>query len=156
MELILPHLVSKVFRRIIRGCCSNFWRQLPYNTLCYFHYNDVIMGTMVYRFTGVSIINSTVCSGPDQKDIKAPRNWPLCGEFTGDRWIPHTKGQWRGKCLHLMTSSRVIVDIRLRKMYPKRHTIIQTIKHIFVVTHVICFHLARLVTIACYIFFLLL
>ena len=26
-------------------------------------------------------------------DIKAPRHWPLCGEFTGDRWIPHTNGQ---------------------------------------------------------------
>ena len=21
------------------------------------------------------------------------RHWPLCGEFTGDRWIPRTKGQ---------------------------------------------------------------
>ena len=21
---------------------------------------------------------------------------PLCGEYTGERWIPHTKGQWRG------------------------------------------------------------
>ena len=25
--------------------------------------------------------------------IKAPRHWPLCGEFTGDRWIPRTNGQ---------------------------------------------------------------
>ena len=32
----------------------------------------------------------------------------LCfGEFTGDRWIPRTNGQLRGKCLHLMTSSRI-------------------------------------------------
>ena len=30
----------------------------------------------------------------------------LWGEFTGDRWIPCTKGQWRGKCFHLMASSR--------------------------------------------------
>ena len=29
----------------------------------------------------------------------------LCGEFTGDRWIPRTNGQSRGKCFHLMTSS---------------------------------------------------
>ena len=30
----------------------------------------------------------------------------LCvGEFTGERWIPLTKGQLRGKCFHLMTSS---------------------------------------------------
>ena len=26
-------------------------------------------------------------------NIKAPRHWPLCGDFTGDRWIPRTKGQ---------------------------------------------------------------
>ena len=42
-----------------------------------------------------------------KENIKPQRHWPLCGEFTGDRWIPHTKGQWRGKCFHLMTSSCV-------------------------------------------------
>ena len=36
---------------------------------------------------------------------RAPRHWPLCGEFPGDRWIPRTNGQLRGKCFHLMTSS---------------------------------------------------
>ena len=40
-----------------------------------------------------------------KENIKAPRHWPLCGEFTGDWWIPHTNGQLRGKCFHLMTSS---------------------------------------------------
>ena len=40
-----------------------------------------------------------------KENIKAPRHWPLCGEFTGDRWILRTNGQWRGKCFHLMTSS---------------------------------------------------
>ena len=39
------------------------------------------------------------------ENIKAPRHWPLWGEFIGDRWIPHTKGQLRGKLFHLMTSS---------------------------------------------------
>ena len=28
-----------------------------------------------------------------KENIKAPRHWSLCGEFTGDRWIPRTKGQ---------------------------------------------------------------
>ena len=28
-----------------------------------------------------------------KENIKAPRRWPLCGEFTGDRWIPRTNGQ---------------------------------------------------------------
>ena len=27
------------------------------------------------------------------KNIKAPRHWPLSGEFPGDRWIPLSKGQ---------------------------------------------------------------
>ena len=40
-----------------------------------------------------------------KENIKTPRHWPLWGEFTGDRWIRLTKGQWRGKCFHLMTSS---------------------------------------------------
>ena len=25
-----------------------------------------------------------------KENIKAPRHWPLCGEFTADRWIPRT------------------------------------------------------------------
>ena len=29
-----------------------------------------------------------------KENIKAPRHWPLCGEFTGDRWTPRTKGQF--------------------------------------------------------------
>ena len=28
-----------------------------------------------------------------KENIKAPRNWPLCGDFTDDRWIPRTNGQ---------------------------------------------------------------
>ena len=40
-----------------------------------------------------------------KENIKAHGHWPLCGEFTGDRWIPRTDGQWRRKCFHLMTSS---------------------------------------------------
>ena len=35
--------------------------------------------------------------GQIKEHIEAPRYWPLWGEFTGDRWIPRTKGQWRGK-----------------------------------------------------------
>ena len=28
-----------------------------------------------------------------RENIIAPRHWPLCGEFTGDRWILRTNGQ---------------------------------------------------------------
>ena len=50
--------------------------------------------------TSLTIVYSTVHSGADQRNIKAPRHWPLWGEqFTGDRWILRTNGQYRGKCL---------------------------------------------------------
>ena len=45
-----------------------------------------------------------------KKNIKAPRDLYLWGEFTGDRWIPRTKGQWHGKCFHLMTFSWCCCD----------------------------------------------
>ena len=40
-----------------------------------------------------------------KENIKAPRHWLWWGESPGGRWIPLTKGQWRRKCFHLMTSS---------------------------------------------------
>ena len=40
-----------------------------------------------------------------KENIKAPRHWPLWGEPMGDLWIPLTRGQRRGKCFLLMTSS---------------------------------------------------
>ena len=36
---------------------------------------------------------STFYSAADKRKHQVSRHWPLCGEFTGDRWIPHTKGQ---------------------------------------------------------------
>ena len=70
------------------------------------HYGDVKMGAMASQITSITIVYSAIYSGANQrKKIKAPRDWPLCGKFTSDRWIPRTNGQWRGKCIHLMTSS---------------------------------------------------
>ena len=48
-----------------------------------------------------------------KENIKAPRHWPLWGEFTGDRRISRTKDQRRGKCFHLMTSSCSYREYRL-------------------------------------------
>ena len=52
------------------------------------HYSDVILSAMASQITSPTIVYSTVYSGEDQDNIKA--SW---GEFTGDRWIPHTNGQ---------------------------------------------------------------
>ena len=56
------------------------------------HHNDVIMGAMASQITSLVIGCSTVYS-QIKENIKAPRHWPLCEEFTGDRWIPRTNGQ---------------------------------------------------------------
>ena len=55
------------------------------------HYNGVKMGAMASQITSLTIVYSTDYSG--KENIKAPRHWPLCGEFTGERWIPRTNGQ---------------------------------------------------------------
>ena len=80
-------------------------------TLQSWHYNDVTMGTIASQITSLTIIYSIVYSDAVQRNIKAPRHWPLCGEFSGDRWIPRTNGQLRGKCFHLMTSSWNILGV---------------------------------------------
>ena len=51
------------------------------------HYGDVIMGTIASQITSLMIVYSIVYSDADQENIKAPRHWSVCGEFTGDRWI---------------------------------------------------------------------
>ena len=46
------------------------------------------MSAMASLITSLTIVYSTVYWDADQKKNKAPRHWPLCGEFTGHRWIP--------------------------------------------------------------------
>ena len=56
------------------------------------HYCDVIMGAFASQITSLTIVYSTLIQAQIKGNIKAPRHWPLCGEFTGNRWIPRTKG----------------------------------------------------------------
>ena len=69
------------------------------------HYNDVIMSAMASQITGVSIVCSTFGSGADQRKhqssaslafVRGIHQWPMNSP---------QKGQWRGTCFHLMTSS---------------------------------------------------
>ena len=48
------------------------------------------MSAMASQITSFTIVYSTVYS-EIKEHIKAPRHWPFCGEFTGDRWIPRKK-----------------------------------------------------------------
>ena len=57
------------------------------------HYNDVIMGAMASQITSLPIFIQLFIQVQIKEKIKAPRHWPLCGEFTGGRLIPRTNGQ---------------------------------------------------------------
>ena len=48
------------------------------------HYDDAIISAMASQITSLPTVYSTFYSGANKK-IKAPRHWPLCGEFIRDR-----------------------------------------------------------------------
>ena len=66
------------------------------------------MSTAASQITNNTIVYSTVYSDADEINAKNPRHWPLWAQFTGDRLIPRTRGQWHDKCFHLMTSSLAV------------------------------------------------
>ena len=62
------------------------------------------MGTVASQITKLTIVYSIVYSDTDQRKHQSSASLAFV-RFTGDRWIPRTNGQLRGKCFHLMTSS---------------------------------------------------
>ena len=69
------------------------------------HYDDVIMTTMAAQITSLTVVYSTVYWDANQRKHQSSASLAFVWEIHRDRWIPHTKGQLRGKCFHLMTSS---------------------------------------------------
>ena len=69
------------------------------------HYIDVIMTTMASQITSLTVVYSTVYSDADQRKRQISTSLASVWGIHRDRWIPRTKGQLRGKCFHLMTSS---------------------------------------------------
>ena len=76
----------------------------PAAYMCH-HCNDVIMTTMASQITSLTVIYSTVYSDADQRKHQSSASLAFVWGIHRDRWIPRTKGQLRGKCFHLMTSS---------------------------------------------------
>ena len=68
-------------------------------------YDYVIMTTMASEITSLTVVYSTVYSDADQRKHQNSASLAFVCGIHRDRWIPRTKGQLRGKCLHLMTSS---------------------------------------------------
>ena len=69
------------------------------------HYSDVIMTTMASQINSLTVVYSTVYSDADQRKHQSSASLAFVWGIHRDRWIPRTKGQLRGKCFHLMTSS---------------------------------------------------
>ena len=52
------------------------------------------MGAMAFHITSLEpLFTRPFILAHIKENIKAPRHWPLCGEFTGDRQITRTNGQ---------------------------------------------------------------
>ena len=70
------------------------------------HYDDFIMTTMAAQITSLTVVYSTVYSDANQKrKHQSSASLAFVWGIHRDRWIPRTKGQLRGQCFHLMTSS---------------------------------------------------
>ena len=69
------------------------------------HYNDVIITTIASQITSLTVVYSTVYSDADQRKHQSSASLAFVWGIHRDRWIPRTKGQLRGICFHLMTSS---------------------------------------------------
>ena len=71
----------------------------------WFHCIDVIMTTMASQITSLAVVYSSVYLDADQRKHQSSASLAFVWGIHRDRWIPRTKGQLRGKCFHLMTSS---------------------------------------------------
>ena len=76
------------------------------------HYDDVRMGAIASQITSLAIVYSAFYSGVDQRKHQSSASLPFVWGIHRDRWIPRTKGQLRGKCFHLMTSSWSAISAR--------------------------------------------
>ena len=72
---------------------------------CTVHYDDVIMTQLASQITSLTVVYSAVYSDADQRKHQSSASLAFVWGIHRDRWIPRTKGQLRGKCFHLMTSS---------------------------------------------------
>ena len=84
------------------------------------HYSDVIISSMASQTPVSRLFTQLFVQVQIKENIKVPRHWPFWGEFTGDRWIPRTNGQWRRKCFHLMTPSCITIALSCMPMHRKK------------------------------------
>ena len=76
--------------------CAKLIRSVPFHRARY--PDDII--TVTWQWAGwrlkspaLRLFTQPFIQTQMKDNIKAPRHWPLCGEFIGDRWIPRTNGK---------------------------------------------------------------
>ena len=115
----MVHAINKDVKTVIQDmnkyshsagkCLSNHSSKIMISgTTVTNHYIDFIMTTMASQITSLILVYSTVYSDADQRKHQSSASLAFVWGIHRDRWIPHTKDQLRGKCFHLMTSSRWI------------------------------------------------
>ena len=106
------NLTIKRFSNVKRAFIfpSWYWIRFTGATIS-MHYIDVIMTTIASQITSLTVVYSTVYSDADQRKHQSSASLAFVWGIHRDRWIPRTKGQLRGKCFHLMTSSWIPVDM---------------------------------------------
>ena len=58
------------------------------------HYNDVIMTTIASQSPASRLFTRPFIQTQIKENIKAPRHWPLCGEFTGTGAFPAQRASY--------------------------------------------------------------
>ena len=94
---------------------SSLCLEASVNTLSQLHYHDVIMTTTASQITSLTVVYSDA----DQRKHQSSASLAFVWGIHRDRWIPRTKGQLRGRCFHLMTSSWHTIIWILHKNYNK-------------------------------------
>ena len=62
---------------------------------CGLHYNDVIMTKIASQITSLTtVFTQPFIQKQIKENIKAPRHWPLCGEFTGTGEFPAQRASY--------------------------------------------------------------
>ena len=72
--------------------CLDAWRHQPITWMTA-HYSDVIMGTIAYQITSLTVVYSTVYSDADQRKQQSSASLAFVWGIHRDRWIPRTSGQ---------------------------------------------------------------
>ena len=73
----------------------NYLYDMSVHAICPFYYITMTSQWVRWRLKSPAspLFTQPFIGAQIKESIKDPRYWPLCGEFTGDRWTPSTNGQ---------------------------------------------------------------